>query len=117
MKIAQHGIILYVEHYEQCVRFYSDVLGLRIVWTKDDLTSFEFGSSYLMIEIGGVASLAEKSIQQNPTVLRFNVEDIRSAADAIEAKGVAVELLSFEWGDIGVFKDPDGNRCELKNAV
>jgi lactoylglutathione lyase len=52
-----------------------------------------------------------------PTVLRFNVEDIRSAAHVIEAKGVALELLSFEWGDIGVFTDSDGNRCELKNAA
>jgi lactoylglutathione lyase len=117
MKVSQHGIILFVEHYEQCVRFYSEVLGLRIAYAKDMLTSFEFGSSYLMVESGGVASSAEKSIQQNPTVLRFNVEDIRSAAHEIEARGVAVELLSFEWGDIGVFTDPDGNRCELKNAV
>jgi hypothetical protein len=31
-----------------------------------------------------------------PTVLRFNVEDIHSTAHEIEAKGVAVELLSFE---------------------
>ena len=29
---------------------------------------------------------------------------------------VAVDLHEFSWGAIGVFVDPDGNRCELKNA-
>jgi lactoylglutathione lyase len=117
MHIAQHGIILFVENYEQCVRFYNDVLSLPIAYSKDELTSFKFGSTYLMVEAGGVSSRTQKSRLQNPCVIRFNVTDIRAAAQELVAKGVDVELLSFDWGDIGVFTDPDGNRCELKNAV
>jgi lactoylglutathione lyase len=28
---------------------------------------------------------------------------------------VSVKVDSFEWGTIGAFVDPDGNRCELRN--
>jgi lactoylglutathione lyase len=116
MQVAQHGIILFVEHYAQCVAFYRDALALPIAYVQDTLTCFELGSSYLMVEQGGVSSITQKTRAQNPTVLRFNVHDIRAAAQALQAKGVQIELMSFDWGDIAVFHDPDGNRCELKNA-
>jgi lactoylglutathione lyase len=107
---------LFVGHYAACVAFYGDVLALPIAYMQDTLTCFEFGSNYLMLEQGGVPSIAQKTREQNPTVLRFNVHNIRAAAQALQAQGVQVELMSFDWGDIAVFHDPDGNRSELKNA-
>lgn len=116
MQIRQSGIIIFVERYEQCVAFYRDKLLLVITEVKPTLTTFAFGSTYLMIEQGGIASLSPKSRAQNPTVLRFDVEDILETASALRARGVLVDILEFEWGTIGVFSDPDGNRCELKTA-
>lgn len=116
MNVVQHGIILFVEKYAECVDFYRDVLSLQVAYAKESLTCFHFGSAYLMVEEGGRGSLAEKNRAQNPTVLRFNVGDLEAAADELENKGCPVERLSFEWGRIGVFTDPDGNRCELRNA-
>jgi lactoylglutathione lyase len=114
MHIVQPGLLLYVEHYVQCVAFYRDKISLPVAYFKESLTCFELGSAYLMVEEGGVSSIAEKSIANNPVALRFNVLDIKSAADHLREPGVAVELQSFDWGEIGVFMDPDGNRCELK---
>jgi lactoylglutathione lyase len=117
MQIARSGIILYVEHYDQCVSFYRDQVLLPVEYVKETLTCFTFGTSYLMVEQDGVASSTEKMIAQNPTVLRFNVSNVKAAADELRARSVAVEELTFDWGEIGVFVDPDGNRCELKNPV
>jgi lactoylglutathione lyase len=115
MNVAQYGIILFVEKYEECVAFYRDAVSLEVAYTKDSLTCFRFGSAYLMVEQDGVSSSQEKGRNQNPTVLRFNVTDLEAAAVTLQGKGVPVERQSFVWGRIGVFTDPDGNRCELKS--
>lgn len=117
MQITKTGIIVFVEHYEECVSFYRDRLLLPITEVTQTLTTFAFGSAYLMVEQGGVSSQNQKSRAQNPSVLRFNVIDIQEAALELRTKGVPVEIHEFDWGGIGVFWDPDGNRCELKNAV
>jgi hypothetical protein len=59
----------------------------------------------------------QKDNRSKPTVLRFNVLNIKTAADELRERSVAVEELIFDWGKIGVFFDSDGNRCELKNTV
>lgn len=115
MKVVKAGVILFTEHYEQCVTFYRDMVGLPFVSSTPDLTVLAFDQAYLMIEKGGVSSPAQKSRSQNPAVLRFNVTNVQEAADELRAKGVAVEVKIFSWGEIGVFIDPDGNRCELKD--
>ena len=48
-------------------------------------------------------------IEPRSTVLRFNVSDLEAAAAELESKGCPVGRLSFEWGRIGVFNDPDGS--------
>lgn len=117
MDIEQTGIILFVENYEPCVGFYRDCLSLPVVHVQETLTTFALGAAYLMVERGGVACHGEKSRAQNSTILRFNVLDVHSAAMELRERGVSVEIHAFDWGVIGVFLDPDGNRCELKNAV
>lgn len=67
-----------------------------------------------MIETNGVASSREKTRAQNPTVLRFNVEDMDEAVSECRERGVFVEVKKFDWGTIGVIIDPEGNRIELK---
>ncbi len=116
MNITQCGIILFVEKYEECVAFYRDAVSLEVAYAKDSLTCFHFGSAYLMVEQDGISSRQEKRRDQNPTVLRFDVANLEAAALELQRKGIPVERQSFDWGQIGVFADPDGNRCELKSA-
>lgn len=110
------GIILGTERFDECVTFYRDVLGLPVWFTKDQLVCLRFGDGYLMIETGGVAVTGHKRAVENPTTLRFNVDDVAGAAVALTARGISVELKSFDWGTVATFADPDGNICELKNA-
>lgn len=110
------GLILGTEKYAECCAFYRDILGLPVWFEKDGLTCLRYGDGYLMIETGGVAVDATKSNGQNPTILRFNVADVADAAEVLRQAGVDVEIKDFDWGRVGTFRDPDGNKCELKNA-
>jgi lactoylglutathione lyase len=114
--ITQVGIILFTEHYESCVTFYRDQVRLPVTHVQATLTTFAFGTGYLMVEQGGVAARTGKSRSQNPTVLRFDVLDVQGAARTLRLRGVMVEICECEWGVIGVFLDPEGNRCELKQS-
>lgn len=115
-RIKTYGIILGTENYDASVHFYRDLLGLPVWFDKGHLICLRFGTGYLMIETGGVARPGRKPNSENPTMLRFNVEDVPEAAAELEAKGIAVDLKRFDWGTVGTFTDPDGNACELKDA-
>lgn len=115
MQFSEFGLILFVERYEECIAFYRDVLQLEVRNEKEALISFELPNGYLMVEQGGVGSSQEKSREQNPTVLRFDVESLSSIVERLEERGVQFlkKSLKFDWGTIAVFNDPDGNRIEL----
>lgn len=110
------GIILGTERFAVCVKFYRDVLGLPVWFEKHELVCFRFGDGYLMIETGGMALDREKRNSENPTILRFNVDDVAAAAAELTKRGVSIEMKTFDWGTVATFTDPDGNICELKNA-
>jgi lactoylglutathione lyase len=116
LAIKTHGIILFTEKFEDCVRFYRDVIGLPVWFVKQDLVCFRFGNGYLMVETGGRAVQGTKENSQNPTMLRFNVADVEAASATLRARGIAVDVQQFSWGMVGTFADPDGNKCEFKNA-
>ncbi|PKR77353.1 glyoxalase/bleomycin resistance/dioxygenase family protein [Halalkalibacillus sediminis] len=115
MNFREFGLILFVEEYEKCIKFYRDVLKLSIRNIKESLVAFDLPNGYLMVEKGGVGSVQEKQREQNPTVLRFDVESLDTEVKRLEKNGVLFmhKNLEFDWGAISVFKDPDGNRIEL----
>lgn len=110
------GIILETEKFDACVAFYRDILGLSVWYEKPGLFCLHFGDGYLMIETGGVAREGRKSQAENPTMLRFNVDDVVASAKELDRHGVPVSVKIHSWGTVGTFLDPDGNVCELKNA-
>jgi lactoylglutathione lyase len=115
-KIRTHGIILGTERFEACVAFYRDILELPIWYEKPSLVCFRFGDGYLMVETGGVARVGRKSPSENPTMLRFNVDDVVAASNALRQRGIEVDVEQHSWGTVGTFLDPDGNLCEFKDA-
>ncbi len=116
LDVKTHGIILGTEQFDACVAFYRDTLGLPEWYRKDGLVCLRFGDGYLMVEHGGVARDGRKPNSENPTMLRFNVDDVDQSAADLQAKGVDVDVRQYDWGRVGTFVDPDGNACELKNA-
>jgi lactoylglutathione lyase len=110
MKIQQPGFFILVENYEACVAFYSEKLGLPIRMQKGDyLTNFRFGDGYIILEKG----IPTPKSETPSFVIRLNVFDVDAAAAGLQAKGVEVKRESYDWGEIGVLRDPDGNVIQL----
>ncbi len=51
MNFDRTGIILYTINYEECVAFYENTLELNTLFESENLTCFQFGDSYLMVEL------------------------------------------------------------------
>ena len=121
MAFTRTGIILFTKQYEACVAFYSETVGLPVLFVADEpgshLTCCDFGGAYLMIEVDGPPPAAEKTLAQNPTKLRFNVADVEAAAQELETKGVGVRRATYGWGTVADFTDPDGNLCQLRDEA
>jgi lactoylglutathione lyase len=120
LEIERFGIILNVSNFDECVSFYKSLFGLPEIFSKVDgdfrLTCLEFGSAYLMIENGGIASASEKSILQSPTILRFNVVDIDKAFESVLAQDGNAKLIKNDWGTIIRCIDPDGNPISIRDS-
>jgi len=119
MIFSKTGLILNTENYLACVRFYGEILGLTQIFAIDrpdeQLTCFELGGAYLMVETGGTAHPGAKPSALCPTKFRFNVANVRTAAEELVAKGVDVIVRHYQWGETAEFADPDGNRCALRS--
>jgi lactoylglutathione lyase len=106
------GLILFVGDYEKSRAFYRDQVGLPVRYEKENLTCFQFGGSYLLVEpLWGEKQLPAPN--NNSPVLRLNVADIDSALRALRERGIEAAKMEFEWGITGQFKDPDGYAVEL----
>ena len=116
MNFDRTGIILYVLNYQECIRFYKDVLALEIMFTAEGLTCFAFGDSYLMVELDDTYDGSEEIHTRMKTCLRMNVPDVKLLRDILEAKQIKVDYQEHSWGTIAKFYDPDGNLCAFKDS-
>ncbi|MEM7119538.1 MAG: VOC family protein [Chloroflexota bacterium] len=118
MNYTRTGMVFCTSNYEACVRFYTEVMALPVMFSLDNeyskLTCVAMAGNYLMIETGGTSVPEGKTLAQNPIWLRFNVDDVETAVKELAAKGVSVDYQKAPWGATASFLDPDGNRCQLR---
>lgn len=121
MDVQRYGIILNVENYDECVAFYRDLFGLRVMFSRVEgefkLTCLAFGEAYLMIETEGHAEPGGKDLTQSPAKLRFNVSDIDAALARIKAHGIEAGITKRAWGSSIDIHDPDGNRVGIRDEA
>lgn len=118
MDVVETGFILYTINYKECVEFYRDVLGLKVYYTKKDLTCFDFYGSYLMIEVDDTTSLAEpESDFRDRTCIRINVPNVKESCKNLDKHGVEYNYGEYDWGTIAKFRDPDNNLIGFRSAV
>jgi lactoylglutathione lyase len=94
------------------VRFYRDVLGLRLRWESDDVAVFDTGTATLMLE-----SAHDHAGKEDPGTGRFlgvtlEAPDLARTYRALSERGV--EFLhppqAQTWGGVMThFRDPSGN--------
>ncbi|NVK25740.1 MAG: glyoxalase/bleomycin resistance/dioxygenase family protein [Gammaproteobacteria bacterium] len=121
MNIERFGIILNVEHFDQCVAFYQSLFGLKALFSKQEgdfrLTCLEFGDAYLMIETGGVAAESEKSLVESPSTLRFHVQSVHAILGLVQQYDPTAKLHDTDWGIIIRCIDPDGNPISIRESA
>ena len=113
MKFDRTGIILYTLEYKRCVDFYENTLELIKMFETDHLTCFEFGGSYLMVELDDDH---QKESGRIKTCLRMNISNVKELSDKLSSKGIKVDYQEHSWGTVAKFFDPDGNLCAFKDT-
>jgi lactoylglutathione lyase len=116
MEFDRTGIILYTVAYKECVVFYEEILGLTKLFKTTALTCFEFGGSYLMVELDTTYDGQKTAEERTRTCLRMNVSNVRVLTEKLIAKDIVVDYQEHSWGTIAKFHDPDGNLCAFKDS-
>ncbi len=116
MEFDRTGIILYTIEYKKCVAFYENILDLNKMFESENLTCFEFGKSYLMIELDDEYKGQKTTVERTKTCLRMNVTDVKALAEKLTSKNIEVDYQEYSWGTIAKFFDPDGNLCAFKDS-
>ena len=116
MEFDRTGLILYTIEYKKCVEFYEKTLGLNKMFESENLTCFEFGNSYLMVELDDEYDGTQTDSERIKTCLRINVRNVKELAEKLTEKNVDVDYQEHTWGTIAKFFDPDGNLCAFKDS-
>ncbi|MEO6902019.1 MAG: VOC family protein [Bacteroidia bacterium] len=116
MDFDRTGIILYSAEYKKCVSFYEDILELNKMFENDKLTCFEFGQSYLMVELDDAYNEQIIELERTKICLRMNVPNVKILANKLISKNIEVDYQEHSWGTTAKFFDPDGNLCAFKDS-
>jgi glyoxylase I family protein len=123
-----HHVAVICGDYEVSKRFYTEVLGLRVVAEnyraarnsyKLDL-ALPDGSQIELFSFPEAPARPTRPEAQGLRHLSFEVHDVRAAADELAAQGIAVEPLridEYTGRCFTFFADPDGLPLELYEAA
>jgi catechol 2,3-dioxygenase-like lactoylglutathione lyase family enzyme len=117
---------LYVDDYETCLQFYTDILGLDVSFHSkiDRYAELTKGATKLTImcrgkvkEYFGTQTPVYFGVQNDAIALSFGVKDVDEACKYLAEKGVVIISFPWNFADWGVklalVRDPEGNLVEL----
>jgi len=117
---------LLVSDMKACYRFYREVLGLEPLWGDGEGTYASFKAANVALALfqrqamAGAAGTIDKPSRvesQDPLALIFEVDDVDTAVQQLEQKGVRFVTQPQDRPDWGIctahFRDPDGTLIEI----
>jgi catechol 2,3-dioxygenase-like lactoylglutathione lyase family enzyme len=131
MSVVIDNTRLLVDRFDDCLRFYRDILGLRVVWGKEGsgYASFEDGKGSRLAlflksqqsEVMGTTKLPKSIEAQDRFMLILGTEDLDDMVRMMRERG-AVFLMNPadhpEWGiRTAYLRDPDGNLVEVNSPL
>ncbi|PEY29076.1 glyoxalase [Bacillus cereus] len=126
MNLKMKYMILYVEKYDECLRFYKELLRLPIKGEHGTYIEFDTGETILAMnsredvrELTGLSIPNGRSESVN-FELGFVVEDVNETISRLREQGVKVlvEPITKPWGQtIAYVSDPDGNYIEICSSL
>ena len=114
--IGQIG--LSVSDVNRAVEFYRDKLGMKFLFTAQNMAFFDCGGIRLLL------GLPEPNQESFRSLIYYKVEDIQAAAETLKSRGIVFEsdprmVARMPDHDLWLahFRDPDGNVVELMSEV
>ena len=120
MSISSPGITgvdfatVFVKDYPAAVEFYGKTLGLEHSADYGKIPGGEFETGNLTLQVMDAAAIG-REFQPSTHPIAFHVEDVATARDELESKGVAFFGETIDSGvcHMAPFSDPDGNTLML----
>jgi predicted enzyme related to lactoylglutathione lyase len=109
----------------QALTFYTDLLGFEKRIDNPTpgggprfLTVSLPGQDFQLVLWPGAPGKAHPVDGRIPGTCTIETPDCRQAFEALKSRGVKfeTEVLSYPWGQVAVFLDPDGNRLQLRQG-
>jgi catechol 2,3-dioxygenase-like lactoylglutathione lyase family enzyme len=113
------GALIFVQDIEAELRFYRDVMGLRLLYRTPRFVRFDAtqGTSLSLID-GGVASKEPKDFRQGGVVPEVIVDNLELAVKRLEGAGIRhEEVVRTAWGQFVFFWDPEGNPLQYYESA
>ncbi len=113
------AVCLLVEDLDNSMRFYQEVLGLKVNSRDDGFIDFELGETSLAVfqRDKAVKMFPEKFMgMTGGLVLAFQIENVSKSCELLKQRGVEIfeGPKTTSWGQtVAYFKDPDGNIWEI----
>lgn len=96
MDVIRTNTILYCVAWEATVDFYKKQIGLDVSYESDWFVEYQVGSSFLSIADASRATVGES--RGHGITLSWEVPDVDTARQELEASGVAVSPVKRRWG-------------------
>ena len=108
-----HHVGFGVRNYEESIKFYTEVLGLELVFKNENMAHVRLGESTL--ELFRTENHSESATDQVIGLRHFSigVVDVHEAYETLKAKGVQFYIEPNENGDYAFFRDPDNISIEI----
>ena len=113
------GALIFVEDIEAQLKFYRDVIGLRMLYRTPRFVRFDAtqGTSLALI-IGGHASREPKDYRTHGIVPEVIVDNLELAMKRLHAADVRHEdVVRTAWGQFCFFWDPEGNPLQFYESA
>ena len=122
-----NATVLFVKNFDACVKFYRDILGMKVKNTDEGFISFDLEGQELALMDLSTASqmISEEAVQQkregvHRSLLATFVEDTDKVYESLKVKGVEFVKppTTQPWGQrTAYFKDPDDNIWEISHFL
>jgi lactoylglutathione lyase len=112
-----------VSDMDRSVRFYRDILGLKLRFESPDWSEFDTGGTTLALHGGGKPATAPPGREQiaGTASIGFTVDNVDKVYEELKAKGVRPVMpptdRSGEGIRLTVFTDPDGLSVSFAQTV
>jgi len=123
------AVVLFVQDFDRCLRFYRDTLGLPVAQLESNFVAFKMvDQDFALQEIAASAQMVNVDVEAfeaqtgkaDRALLCARLDNVDIAYEALRAKGVEFTQPPIDqpWGlRAAYFRDPEGNIWEIAHQL